>query len=54
MLKKERGMAMAVDYTKAENYKHAAKRLGISLEEYLLMVMIEKMEELKLMVKYKP
>ena len=44
---------MAVDYVDVENYKIKAKNLGISLEAYLMMVMIEKMEELKLAVKYK-
>ena len=44
---------MAVDYVAVENYKIKAKNAGVSLEAYLMMVMIEKMEELKLAVIYK-
>ena len=38
---------MAVDYVTVENYKHKAKQLGLTLEEYLLMLMIDKLDEVK-------
>ena len=38
---------MAVDYMTVENYKHNAKQLGLTLEEYLLLVMIDKLDDVK-------
>lgn len=38
---------MAVDYTTVENHKRKAKQLGLTLEEYLLMLMIDKLDEVK-------
>ena len=38
---------MSVNYSTVENYKIRAKNLGISLEEYLLIVIIEKLDEVK-------
>lgn len=38
---------MAVDYSTVENYKIKARNLGITLEEYLLLVVIDKLDEVK-------
>ena len=38
---------MSINYATIENYKIRAKNLGLTLEEYLLIVMIDKLDEVK-------